>query len=189
MHAFKRPFNLTAKQTPRPKASTSQFLADADVRQRLSEVIAWCGSNARLEDPAASTRTSQLTPPGRTSSRWLINLMRTPGAPAAAVDFIREARLKELQVRGIAVRPVASDLAGGRLLYSTLNTDECGAATEPSNGLFDELDLPGWDTWFHHAATAEPWGAIYCWIPGPFIPFAQGAITVIPVQCVQWLEP
>jgi hypothetical protein len=65
----------------------------------------------------------------------------------------------------IPVIPVATDLAGGRILYTTMNTDSCECATWPSHGYFDLDDLPDWDTWFFHRDTGDHGGSICCWVP------------------------
>ena len=90
---------------------------------------------------------------------------------------------------GISVVPVVPDLAGGRILLTTLDTDSCEASTDPSNGFYDLDDLPGWDTWFFHGHTDRPWGAIFCWVPNQLVELAQMGMNVIPTKCVVWASP
>lgn len=98
------------------------------------------------------------------------------------------AEREELTRLGIPVAPVGPDLAGGRLLFTTINTDSCEAATAPSNGYYDLDDLPGWDTWVFHARTDERWGAIYCWVPAHLVELARAGMDVIPVMSVEWAD-
>jgi hypothetical protein len=115
-------------------------------------------------------------------------LLNVPGEAKKAVDFVCEVRRRELARLGIPVVAVGPDLAGGRILFTTIDTDSCAAATGPSNGYYDLDDLPGWDTWFYHRPTDRPWGAIYCWVPGQLVELARSGMDVIPVMSAEWAE-
>ena len=160
------------------------------VALRLAETVAWCNHRARADDADTSTRSPALCPqvmalPQRQRLSWLLD---HPGEPQAAVEFVCQARRRELARLGIPVPPVGPDLAGGRVLFTTIDTDSCEAATGPSNGYYDLDDLPGWDTWFWHRPTDRPWGAIYCWVPAQLVELAQRGMDVIPVLSVEWAE-
>ena len=157
---------------------------------RLAETIAWCNHHARTDDAGTSTRSPALRPPlmELPQRERLWSLLDSPGVPEAAVEHVCQARRRELARLGIPVAPVGRDMAGGRVLLTTLDTDSCVAATEPSNGFYDIDDLPGWDTWFWHRPTDQPWGAIYCWVPARLIQLASNGMDVIPVLCVKWAE-
>jgi len=158
-----------------------------EIAQRLAETVAWCSRRARAEAAGSSTRSLAVRPPvmGLPNSQPLDRLL-LPGEAKAAVEFVCEARRRELARLEIPVTPVGSDLAGGRILLTTIDTDLCGAATEPSNGYYDLSDLPGWDTWFLHTETDSRWGAIFCWVPAGLVELAQRGMDVIPFVSVAW---
>ena len=161
-----------------------------EVARRLAETVAWCSRHARADDADTSTRSPTLCPPvmALPQRQRLSRLLDLPGEAKAAVEFVCEARRRELARLGIPVIPVGSDLAGGRILFTTIDTDSCEAATGPSNGYYDLDDLPGWDTWFHHRPTDRPWGAIYCWVPRHLVELARSGMDVIPVMSVEWAQ-
>ena len=166
-----------------------QFVA-AEIINRLSETIAWCSRHARATDAGVSTRTAILRPPvmSRPPLEILQSLIDVPYQAQEAVEFVCESRRRELVRIGIVPDLVGLDMAGGRILCTTIDTDACAAATGPSNGFFDENDLPGWDTWFYHRTTHERWGAIYCWVPPQLVELANSGMICIPVQSVGWLQ-
>lgn len=161
-----------------------------EIAQRLAETVAWCSRHARAEDAGASTRSFALIPQVMTipDSQPLHRLLYVPAEAKRAVDFVCEARRRELKRLDIPVVPVGSDLAGGRILVTTIDTDSCEAATEPSNGYYDHNDLPGWDTWFLHRDTDRSWGAIFCWVPAGLVELAQRGMDVIPFISVEWAQ-
>lgn len=161
-----------------------------EIENSLAETVAWCSRHARADDADASTRNPAFCPPvmALPQRQRLSRLLNVPGEPKAAVDFVRNARRRELARLGIPILAVGPDLAGGRILFSTIDTDSCGAATSPSNGYYDLDDLPGWDTWFYHRSTDRPWGAIYCWVPAHLVELARSGMDVIPVMSVEWMQ-
>src|SRR4051794_4218671 len=161
-----------------------------EVAQRLAETVAWCSRHARADDAGASTRTPGLRPPIMAHRGYdlLRLLLASPAEPRAAVDFVCAARRRALECLEVPVLPVGLSLAGGRILYTTIDTDSCECATGPSNGYFDLDDLPGWDAWFNHRQTDRPWGAIYCWVPGHLVELARSGMDVIPVMSVEWAQ-
>jgi hypothetical protein len=160
-----------------------------DLWQRLAETVAWCSYHAWAEEAGRTTRSVALRPTVIAMPRKRGRFALLAGQSAReAVAQVCEARCRELASLGIAVPPVGPDLAGGRILRTTIDTDSCWAATEISNGYYDLDDLPGWDTWFHHAATDRPWGAIYCWVPASLIELAEAGMEMMPFQCVEWAD-
>ncbi len=161
-----------------------------EVSKCLAETVAWCSRHARADNAGASTRTAPLCPPvmALPQRQRLSRLLDVSGETKAAVDFVCQARRLELARLGIPVVAVGPDLAGGRILFTTIDTDSCEAATGPSNGYYDLDDLPGWDTWFFHRPTDRPWGAIYCWVPSHLVELARSGMNVIPVMSVEWIQ-
>lgn len=163
---------------------------DSEVALRLAETVAWCSWRVRAEEAGTTTRTLALRPPimSREGLDVLLHLLSSPAEPAAAVDFVCQARRQELDRLGIDVKPVEPDLAGGRILYTTIDTDSCAVATPESNGYYDLDDLPGWDTWFHHRDTGRHSGSIYCWAPPQLVDLAHNGMEVMPFEVVRWIE-
>lgn len=160
-----------------------------DVAQALAETIAWCSRFETSQHAHSSTRTPELKPPlfDLEPQVRLEGLLDSPETGRAAVAHICQQRRNELQRLQIPVTPLADDLGGGRILYSTLDTDWCTAATEPSQGFLDNEDLPGWDTWFLHRDSECPWGRIYAWVPPRLVELAEAGMVCIPVESVRWM--
>src|SRR5581483_11647647 len=96
-----------------------------EVALRLAETVAWCNRHTRADDADASTRSPALCPPVMTLPQrqrlsWLLD---RAGEPQAAVEFVCQARRRELARLGIPAPPVGPDLAGGRVLFTTIDTD------------------------------------------------------------------
>ena len=161
-----------------------------EVAQCLAETVTWCSRRARAEDADTSTRTLLFCPPvlALPREKRLSRLLGVLGESKEAVDFVCMARRRELARLGVSIAPVGPDLAGGRILFTTIDTDSCEAATGPSNGYYDGDDLPGWDTWFYHRPTEQRSGAIYCWVPSHIVELAQYGMDVIPVMSVAWAQ-
>lgn len=159
-----------------------------EIAQRLAETVAWCSRFARADDAGASTRTIELRPPIMMLRGYdlIQRLLASPAEPRAAVDYVCAGRRRALERLGIPVAPTGSNLAGGRILYTTMDTDSCQCATGPSNGYFDLDDLPGWDTWFHHRDTGQLGGLIYCWVPPPLVELADRGLLTLPCLNVLW---
>ena len=158
-----------------------------ETARRLAETVAWCSRHARADDAGSSTRTHALRPPVMAYHGYdLITRLRPPAEATAAVEHVCRTRREELARLAIPVRPVGPDLAGGRLLFTTIDTDACEAATDPSNGYYDLVDLPGWDTWFFYGNSHRPGGAIYCWVPAKLVELARAGMDMIPVVSVEW---
>jgi hypothetical protein len=162
-----------------------------EVAQRLAETVAWCSRHARVDEAGITTRTPALMPPVMAYRGYdlLKKLLDSPAETTAAVEHVCQARRRELTRLGIPVVPIGPGFAGGRILFTTIDTDSCGAATSPSNGFYDLDDLPGWDTWFLHARSDQSWGAIYCWVPAQLVALAGIGMDMIPVESVRWADP
>lgn len=87
----------------------------------------------------------------------------------------------------------------GRLLVF-----ECGRSTAhglseaESNGFFDRWDCPGWDTWVYCQSSphgncngtddGDVRGALFCWVPAPFVQKADAGINANPEMCILWAD-
>jgi hypothetical protein len=158
----------------------------------LAETIAWVTKHALATDAGRTTRSAALRPPwfppdgGATDGVTLIQLLLTPGEPRRALDFIVAQRRAELAKGQVAVGPSDGDFAGGRILCTDFNSDQCCAATDISGGFLDDEDIAGFDTWFHHLDTGEHGGVIACWVPPHLLNHADRGVNVIPVQSAWW---
>ena len=74
------------------------------------------------------------------------------------------------------------------MFATDFNTDSCGAATAPSNGILDDYDIPGWDTWFAHEVAGELGGVVYGWVPPALVDLADRGFNAIPVRSIWWVE-
>jgi hypothetical protein len=62
-----------------------------------------------------------------------------------------------------------------------------GASAVASGGLIDDFDCPPIDTWFYY--TKNPHGKLlFSWIPREFVAFANKAVLVNCVECIDWFE-
>ena len=77
----------------------------SEVVQHLAETIAWCSRFARANDAATSTRSPVLRPPVMElpQRQRLSRLLDVLGEPQAAIEFVCEARRRELARLGIPV--------------------------------------------------------------------------------------
>lgn len=161
-----------------------------EVSRRLAETMAWCSRHARANYAGPSTRTFDLRPPimAKRGYDLLEQLLASPAEARAAVEHVCAARRQALERLGTPVAPTGPDLTGGRILYTTIDTDRCGCATGPSDGYFDLDDLPGWDTWFYHRDTGTQGGSIYCWVPPHLVELADDGLLTLPCENVLWLQ-
>ena len=160
-----------------------------ETTRRLAETIAWCSRHARADDAGSSTRTHALRPPVMAYHGYdLISRLNSPAETTAAVEHVCRARREELARLGVPILPIGPDLAGGRILFTGIDTDLCEAATDPSSGYYDLTDLPGWDTWFFYGRSHRPCGAIYCWVPAGLVELARAGMDMIPVMSVEWAQ-
>src|SRR5262249_42150343 len=183
-NGFPWPGGPPADPAPQLERSATRCIMTPQVVQRLAETVAWCSRHARADDAGASTRTPELRPPimAHRGNDLLRRLLVSPAEPRAAVEHLCAARRRALERLAIAVPPVGADVAGGRILYTTIDTDSCECATGPSNGYLDLDDLPGWDTWFYHRDTGSHGGSIYCWVPPPLVELADRGLQTLPCE-------
>ncbi len=88
------------------------------------------------------------------------------------------------------------DLRGGRLLRHNFGETTCTQTAQSiTNGLFDEYDVPGWDTWaafVHDTESAdgalEPIEYLLCWIPPKLHDLVDQAINASMEENIIWLN-
>jgi len=76
----------------------------------------------------------------------------------------------------------------GKILVSQIDCTVIDGASEvQSLGLVDIYDIPPIDTWFYLTRNKES-RLLFAWIPGEFEHYANEAVLVNCVDCVNWFE-
>ena len=162
------------------------------ITQRLAETVAWCQSHATVADPAKSTRTADLEPAKpfaicHTGGRQ--NEYTSADEQRQLVTEVCMMRARKLSELNIPILPIGPNLAGGRfLIFHIDGSDWCCVSGIESLGYFDDLDVPGWDTWVHYFKHGTYGSCLLCWVPPQLVNLAQGGIFVNPVECIQFVE-
>jgi hypothetical protein len=157
-------------------------------RLRLAETIAWCAVRASVDDPKDSLRTGALQP------HAFGNYTQPLEERRAIVDAVVETRAKLLCTENRYPDSPAVTLAGGRLLICAPDESVWDAVSESeSDGFFDEVDIPAWDTWVcynrepYSPAAIDPfYDYLVSWIPPQLVDRVEAGIRVNPVQCILW---
>jgi DNA-binding transcriptional LysR family regulator len=157
-------------------------------RRRLAETIAWCAGRSSAVDPQGSLRTPSLQPLAFGDYTQPLEERQ------AIVDAVVEKRAKLLRVENRYPDASADALAGGRLLICAPDESVWDAVSESeSDGFFDEVDIPAWDTWLcycrepHSPAAIDPfYDYLVNWVPPQFVDRVEAGILVNPVQCILW---
>jgi len=104
-----------------------------------------------------------------------------------AITSICNRREQLIEDSKLSLPVLASCLEIGRIFCTDFDSDSCAAATEPSQGFFNDCDIPGWDSWFAYEPT-DSLGRIYGWIPNEMYNAVNDGMIVIPVECVWWVD-
>ena len=109
---------------------------------------------------------------------------QTEEARGEIVEAICRTRAQALREKGIEVNPVASDLAGGRILrYWPRGRIADGSSGYESRGFFDSECAPPWDLWVCYGGDA-----LLAHVPRLLVPLAQSGIEVDPEECIRWAD-
>lgn len=169
------------------------------LRNRLEEAVAWCLPRVTPSDPKRSTRSPPLEPSRQFSvavpdgGRFTYD-HATSEQRRRLVDEVCRNRSRCLAESGSAVNPVGPELAGGRLLSSSIDgSDWSELPTTESHEFLDSFDIPGWDTWLwlypeistHDLVSGE---CVLCWVPAQIVPLAQAAVEVSAMESLWWVE-
>ena len=77
--------------------------------------------------------------------------------------------------------------SGDILVTQVDNTVIDGASAVVSGGLIDDFDCPPIDTWFYQTKNTEG-RLLFAWIPHEFVTFANDAVLVNCVDCINWFK-
>ena len=76
----------------------------------------------------------------------------------------------------------------GDILVAKVDTTVIdGASAVVSGGLIDDFDCPPIDTWFYQTQSSEG-RLMFAWIPHEFVTFANDAVLVNCVDCINWFK-
>ena len=76
---------------------------------------------------------------------------------------------------------------GDILIAQIDNTVIDGASAVVSGGLVDDFDCPPIDTWFYQTKSKDG-RLLFAWIPHEFVTFANDAVSVNCVDCINWFK-
>jgi hypothetical protein len=167
-------------------------LAHPQVRKNffrsLTETVVWCLRAGNVADPKTSLRTFEPKYDHLSSQHHQV----------FCVSLDRSNHLRSIGQDDLV--PV-TDLRGGRLLaYFPDDTLSDGVAADESNGFFDDVNIPPYDTWvwmvqdvrtvaLEDGAKREmPANFLVAWVPPAFIELANKGILVNPEECIAWLD-
>ena len=161
---------------------TTGFGDNVSFELRLAETEAWCEPRARASDHAASLRSDSLRPRVLEVDRSRI------------VRSVADARAQSLLVQNARGDPIASGLAGGRLLAYFPDAElSDGAAEVETRGFFDINNAPPWDTWValfrDEGRDLSTRDCVVSWVPERLVLLVDRGIFVNPEQCIRWLAP
>lgn len=147
----------------------------------LNEAIFWCSRYAQSKDAGSTTRIIPFS-----DEEIVKSYKSTFDQQIRCVEGLIVSRHKLVDRK---VSSIDVDMLKGEVLrYEISNTDACGLSPSESNGYIDYEDMPGWDTWFHIYENSEFGACILSWVPPSFIPLAQAAIDVNPVDCIKFVN-
>lgn len=157
----------------------------------LRQTAAWCNHAIRFDDLATSTRTAELRPEVfrvGDPHECLHALHGNKVAISEALEYICEQRCKLVRKYKLTLPSAEFCKFNGRFYCTDLDTDECQAATDISNGFFDLADIPGWDTWVAHDPAVGHSGLLYGWVPNSITDPVGRGMWAIPVESVWWVN-
>jgi hypothetical protein len=98
---------------------------------------------------------------------------------------------KRRTLLGPSAEPVpAGGVPEGKVLVFSLDENvgcgACQSATELE--LFDDVNLPGWDTWFALQRHGFRGDCLLCWIPERYVADVERGMRVEPTGCMSWWD-
>jgi hypothetical protein len=149
--------------------------------KEIGDARDWCGLALR-QNPQQSLRSQELDP----------KLGDDP-------DFlVLQSSLRALIVRRKRLLGGKSasqfETMGRLLLCEYFMSLASGESESETNGFFDVMDRPPWDSWLglfqipnvYHPS--EPTAVLVSWVPSSFIPMVDRAIVVNPYECIYWAD-
>jgi hypothetical protein len=156
-----------------------------ELHRRMDAAAAWCSGRVDRGNLEGCLRAAGLRPPEASCGGVLV--------AAATVEEVAARRAAALRSAGRA----AGATHGGRLLvFDPGQSLSDGAAAAETEGLFDDDNVPPWDTWLvfveETPRVAGQWSELdsylVCWIPEELIELTERAIWVNPEECLHWAE-
>ena len=154
------------------------------LRQRIREAATWCSGRVDRDDLEHCLRSPELHPP-----------LASDGDVVVSGQSVEE--LATRRAAAVGAIGYAQSGPGGRLLvFDPGQSLSDGAAAAETDFLFDNANVPPWDTWllFVEEAPRAPgrWSELdsylLCWIPAELVELADRAIAVNPEECLRWAD-
>ena len=152
----------------------------------LSQAIHWCASQVSIADPKQTLRSLPIS-----KAESLIHMPHEQ-----RLELVNELILKRktsLLNSEVPLRPLASDLGGGKLMYFYPDGSLFdGAAEAASGGFFDCDNVPAWDTWVYYGSDSSgerencDINLLVSWIPRELCRNVNDGIAVNPESCIDW---
>lgn len=154
------------------------------LRKRISETAEWCSSRVDLNNLEHCLRTPALRP--LVSADGRVNISHTSVEELARQ---RSAMLRSTSQRG-------AHMPGRLLVFDSQQSLSDGAAAVETGFLFDNDNVPPWDTWLlfveETSRTQGRWKAfdsyLLCWIPNELLELGEKAIFVNAEGCLRWAD-
>lgn len=174
-------------------------LGNSALLNSLVTVVAnWCEMHASINSPKSSLRTRALC---TQSVEWDKHLDESMMSEDEWKTITKDVMLRRGELMQSASRSpqLSKDYqTKGRLLaFQCATSLHDGSSQYSSDGLFDLVDSPPWDTWILFAtdgyvtepfnASVEDEGYLISWIPSPFIDLAQKGIDTNTTECLKWI--
>ncbi len=117
-----------------------------------------------------------------TLTNWAID-------PIESVNVINDLFIEQLDFKKQSLlNTIFGKEPSGKIIISQIDcTVTDGASEVESLGLIDIYDIPPIDTWFYLTETKEG-RLLFGWIPNEFVHYANEAILVNCVDCINWFE-
>ena len=96
---------------------------------------------------------------------------------------------KQMIYKKATVAKIYTDtiFSGDILVAQVDNSIIDGASAVVSGGLIDDFDCPPIDTWFYQTHSTQG-RLLFAWIPHEFVTFANDAVLVNCVDCINWFK-
>ena len=162
------------------------------LERRIAETAAWCRPRASLADPMKSLRSERLAPPADIWDVGAVRPLETFNARFLAQALARQGQVERvckkrseiLQESHFASNgPVPKD--GQIFIVDVSESMNDGLAEAYTDGFFDVLNVPPWDTWLAYIVETKPNAPpvvegdvnfmefLLFWVPAEFVSLAE----------------
>lgn len=118
-----------------------------------------------------------------TLTQWAVDPTEKQNERLIDKLFAQQISFKESQVSVDTIKTFRGDILVSQVDCTVID----GASEVQSLGLVDIYDMPPIDTWFYFTKSKES-RLLFAWIPEPFTHYANEAILVNCVDCINWFQ-